>query len=682
MSSVATLTSLAMLKVRRDHEGTDYLDYLLPFVASTIAESNAATVTASDVQRQLKSRFGLTIPLRPVELVLTRLAKQGCLAREFRTFKVLGALPTDGFDMRRAEGARRLRIVVNHLLAFAETQGAAWNDEQAIDAFIRYLGRYSIECLKAYAAGSALPDVAKGGAVATYIVNAFIRNAHDHSTELFEDIMVFVESQMLSNALICNDLQANASRFGDVTFFLDTPLLIGLLGLDGPEPEALHVELMQLIKNLKGRVAVFGHTLEELDQVLTGCIQRFSSPAARSRIILYYRRAGRTATDLEMVRATIDDRLRDLRITVVPTPKHVVQFQIDESALDDAIGDEIEYFTVRALHYDVESIRSIFTLRQGHHHASLERSKAVLVTSNAALARVAYRFGHEHESTREVSTVITEMSLATIAWLKAPMGAPNLPRLEVLSACYAAMKPSRALFEKFIGEVGRLRQAGKINISQHELLRCSVNAHDELMRLTMGDDSRFSGHTVAEVIESVEREIAGKERLKFDVERERFAALASSQRLEVQRRLEAEQGEHERTRFELERLRIRDAERVKACFWRSRKYARYARIAAVTLFVGIAIMNIAAPFLSTQPGLVRQLIAIVAIVATCWDFARKIWSANAVALSQRFETWVAAHLFRRIIDVQGLTHVAPAATLLPPTVEIMGADEETKASVA
>lgn len=666
MTSLATLTSLAMLKVRREHEGTDYLDYLVPFVAYVISKTSSVPFTSAAVQHQLRTEFGLSIPRRPVDLVLSRLVKRGVLARDYGSFTIIGNLPNDGFELRRAEARRRQQIVITRLVRFAQENGATWTDDQAVDAFIRYLSRYSIHCLKAYASGSALPEVPKQGAAVTYLVNAFVANAHATSTELFDDIMVFVESQMLSNALICRDLQANARRFSDITFFLDTPLIIGLLGLDGPEREALGIELLQLIRNLKGKLAVFDHTLDELDQVLAGSIQRFAAPTFRSRIVLQCRRTGQTATDLEIVRASIDERLRTLSISIERTPKNLLQFQIDEQVLEEAISEEIDYFTSRALQYDVKSIRSIYTLREGTHPKSLERAKAVLVTSNTALARVAYHFGREHESSREVSTVVTEMSVAAIAWLKAPMGAPDLPRLEVLSACYAAMKPTRQVFEKFIGEIDRLKQNGRITVGQHELLRCSVNAHDELMRLTMGDDSRFSGRTVTEILETVEEQISAKERAKFDLERAQLRQEATALKDDATSHrsdLERERQEHERTRRQVERLRVREMDRIKATYWAALKSARLIRITSFALLLGLAVGGLLTPLIGHQTGVIRQILSGVAILTAIWDCARRIWGANASSLSERLEAATSMWLFRVLLRIRGLEDVDAAKAI-------------------
>lgn len=70
--------------------------------------------------------------------------------------------------------------------------------------------------------------------------------------------------------------------------------------------------------------------------------------------------------------------------------------------------------------------------------------------------------------------MIADFSLANLAWLKAPLAAPELPRLEVMAACHAALEPPDALWSKYITEIDRLEAQGGITARDHEVLRYSL----------------------------------------------------------------------------------------------------------------------------------------------------------------------------------------------------------------
>jgi hypothetical protein len=244
------------------------------------------------------------------------------------------------------------------------------------------------------------------------------------------------------------------------------------------------------------------------------------------------RRAGKTRSDIALLRSHLEDELASREVLVRQTPPHVRDYQIDELALEAAIGAEIRYMNPRARDFDVKSIRSVYTLREGRAGRRLEDCVAVLVSSNAALAHAAFAFRAENDSDAEVSTVITDYGLGNLAWLKAPLAAPRLPELEVMATCYAAMSPSDALWSRYLREIEKLEKDRRISATDLQFLRSSLRAREELMDLTLGSEAELSGETVAEILTRVKQEVG----LAKDIEilREKQArASAEDDRLAI-----------------------------------------------------------------------------------------------------------------------------------------------------
>ena len=106
-----------------------------------------------------------------------------------------------------------------------------------------------------------------------------------------------------------------------------------------------------------------------------------------------------------------------------------------------------------------------------------------------------------------------------MAWLKAPLGAPAVPMAELLAFSYAALKPPRELFEKYLNEIDRLEQQGKITARDHQLLRSSPLAHAELMNLTLGEEEALTEQSITETLNRVTEEIQREENAKYTSER-------------------------------------------------------------------------------------------------------------------------------------------------------------------
>jgi hypothetical protein len=268
------------------------------------------------------------------------------------------------------------------------------------------------------------------------------------------------------------------------------------------------------------------------------------------------RRSGRTKSDLLLLAGQIDEKLTKAQIEVKQTPQYIKKFQIDETAFGQVLQDEVSYFNPRAREYDINSVRSIYVLRSGTEPGTVERSKAILVSSNSAFARAAYEYGQRHEESREVSSVITDFSLANMAWLKAPMGAPSLPTTEILAFSYAALQPSKELLNKYLTEIERLERQGKITARDHQLLRSSCLAQDELMSLTLGSEDALTEETITETLQRVSSEIKKEESEKLSAEQ-----IAHRQ---TQDNLALERAEKKRV---LERLYWRCSRRAKRYSW-------------------------------------------------------------------------------------------------------------------
>lgn len=541
--STETLTSLAILKVHVD-QGKDYLDYLRPFILHVLAEHKPDRVTATGVQNDIRADFGLEIPERTIQIVLKRLSRQFPLQKEHGFYRIAGALPNTDMDSKKANASRHINAVITGLCEFSKsTAKPISTHDEAVTAICAFLTQFKIPCLRAYLRGTAIPNIEGHDDAQIVLVSKYALNLQQTAPHRFDSFMVVVTGHMLANALLCPDLQNAPKTYKDVTFYLDTPLLVRLLGLEGGQKQAAVKNLVELLLNLGGKVATFAHSREELEKVIKGAALHIESPNGRGAIVAEARRRGTTKSDLLVLAGQIDDKLKEIRVEVQSTPRYIAEFQIDEIAFEKELDDEVSYFNSHAKEYDINSVRSIYVLRKGISPMNIEWSKAILVTSNAGFSRAAFEYGRQHKESCEVSPVITDSSLANIAWLKAPLGAPDLPMTEVLAISYAALQPSTQLLEKYMKEIDKLEQQGKITARDHQLLRSSQLAQDELMNLTLGEEEALNEQTITETLERVTAEIRKEESEKYKAEQSAHRATIEQiakekeEKIQIQKRL-------------------------------------------------------------------------------------------------------------------------------------------------
>lgn len=529
MGSTSTLTSLAMLKVEIDHGG-DYLNYLKPFISQVLYDKKPELITDSGISDLIKEHFGLEIPARTVQIILKRLVKDGALHRESGTFHIK-KLENPDISIRKNEAQRHINSVVSGLISYAKKLGHnSLNEEKAVTAICSFLSEFDIPCLKAYLRGTAIPAITTQRPTDIVLVSEYVLHIQEHDLARFDNFIVLLQGHMIANALLCPDLQNAPKTYNGITFYLDTPLLITILKLDDEHKNRATKETITLLKHLGARIAAFAHSREELERVITGAANYIDDPKARGSIVRVARSRELKKSDLLLSASNIDPELQAAGIEIIETPRYVQDFQIDESAFETVLDDEISYFNDRAREYDINSVRSIYVLRGKINPHSLEKCVAALVTSNSAFSRAAYTYGRTHGNSSDVSSVITDFSLANLAWLKAPMGAPEIPTSELLAYAYAAKQPSKHWLEKYIAEIEKLEKTGKISTRDHQLLRSSVLAQDELMKLTLGEESALQEESITQTLNRVTSEIKLEE-LK-NTQQERKLKIEIQQRLE------------------------------------------------------------------------------------------------------------------------------------------------------
>lgn len=560
----STLTSLAMLKVNID-QGRDYLDYLRPFIQQVLYDHTPDPVTDGAVRDYIRSDFGLEIPARAIQTILKRLAREGKLSRAHGVYSITEKLSSPNIGTEKANAERHIHVVVKKLREFSrDTPRPISSDEEAIKAICGFLLEFNIPCLRAYLRSTAIPAIENHDDVLIVLVSNFVLSILENDRKLFDSFMVVAQGHMLANALLCPDLSQAPQTYKRVTFYFDTPLLVRCLGLEGSERKAAVENLIHLLHNLGANLTTFSHSRDELVRVIRTVSDYIESPIGRGPIVMEARRSGTTKSDLLLLAGDIDNLLDSARINITRTPRYRTEFQIDERAFEHALKDEVTHSNPRALEDDINSVRSIYVLRSGMSPRNVESAKAVLVTSNSGFAQAAFEYGKEHESFRDVSSVITDFSLANMAWLKAPLSTPNLPMTEVIAFSYGALQPSSQLLEKYLAEIDKLEQRGNLTAAHHQLLR-SETALRELMNLTLGEEDALTEQTVTETLERVVAEIKREENEKYQTEK----------------------AAHQLTLEQLESEQARRHEIQSNLYWRCHRQARICAWSVSSMSIGV-----------------------------------------------------------------------------------------------
>ena len=631
-SKTNTLISLAILKVDLDEGFRDYLGYFESFIVSLLRKHQPDPIVASNIATLFQAEYGLRVPEKGVQLILRRLARRKYIKRKDKLYHIAKELPSVDLRTKREKAEQHIEHVYTQLKDYAkENYSVEWTDSDIDKALLGFLSRFAVECIRAYVYSTALPEAPKSSTTDQVIVSNFIHNLYKKQDSTFESIIVLVKGQMYANALICPDLEGIQKNFKKVTFYCDTPVVLSALGFQTEADAAATRELLSLITRLKGRLAIFMHTVDEIDVVLEFAENNIDRPDVSGRILKYFRDSKIRRGDIAIFRGNLTENLQKYSFIIHRTPKHDPEYQIDEATLEKKLRENLSYRSARGAVYDTNSVRSVFTLRRGRIPRRLEDCNAVVVTDNQKFARIAFEHGKSHNSAREVSSVITDYSLANVAWLKAPLGAPGLPEKETLAACYAALEPDVSLWKKYLKELDSLREKGSLNPDEHATLRVSGIASSELMELTQGDEKAFGPDTVPQILTRVKSSLIAEQTQALERVKDTNAILLGQKRA----------------------LELREEHTTKKLFWLSQNVADVLTImlfAVAVLILAVAIFGsviLTATWVQDSRLMTAAVHGLI-LVGGLWAIAKECFGVELIGLRKKINKRIHAVILTRL----------------------------------
>ncbi len=507
-----TLSSLALLKARFEIEQIDHIESFIPFIENAIELGELIDFDAEELKPVLEDEFGLLVPQYTIDLVCNRMKKRGFLKRDQKKFSLVKkSKKIEDFKKDRSFAIKHQNATIKSLIEHTQKNlNIDLSNDEAIDSIYRYIDQYCIECVEAYECSSVVPIRGQARESWRFIVSSYVNSISEKDPAKFEYFLTTVKGRMLANALIGKDLGQVKMKFKATTIFIDTPILLQLLGVLGYKSKDLVVDMIKILIKAKAKLGVFRHNLEELNMILKNAAKELEySTGGYGNVILSLREIGKNSSDITLLRSQVEEIIASHSIEIFSTPEYEKSYQIDEKKLETEMKNAgLFYRNIAAKKADINSVRSIFVLRRNYSPKRIENCRAILLTNNSALSRAAYSYGANHDEIRSVTAIITDYSLVNIVWLKSPMESNDLPENLMVANCFAALRPSDKLWSGFISEIANLKNQDKITAEQHLYLRYELRVREELMNFTLGDEASLNEKQIFQILDRHEQDIA------------------------------------------------------------------------------------------------------------------------------------------------------------------------------
>jgi len=637
-----TLVSLAIIKVNWDKYKKDYLDNFLPLLSTLFVKKNYSFIEEtnegiSKLTEDFKNEFGLIIPFHPMISILNKAKKRGLINKNELKF-----LPTDEiykYDCtdKMDEQAKNYEKVIKDFVEFSKQSfRIELSTEDAENTLLYFLKRHDLEILFATYEKSTLPEV-RTSKQNLFIFSKFVQSLYiTENYSLFKMFLNVVIGHILANVVLYGAEFKDfvEPKLKELNIYLDTRLILRLLGTEGKEIKDIYISLLKDFKTQGLNLFIFSHTYEEIMSILQGCLTWIEKPAydsAKASITLkFFKSQGSKESDVELFINSLDNVLNRNDIKKVGRPNYsdYSQYQIDEKKMQDIIMDVYNYnpeFQLQTdektytIQKDMCSISAIYLLRKGQKPANIKQAKHIFVTTNSSLAYATKRFETEIEYGEGFyfPACVTDTFIGTLIWLRNPNKAVEISQKKIIGEIYSALQPSEELVKQYISEIEKSKESGDITEDDYILLRDSQVAKELLSERTLGDPERFTPKTPNEILDVIKSEAYTK--------------------------YQQEKTRHEKTKKKLEEEREKEKTRSERLDKRAEKVANVSMIALLIIFTGFTIFS----WLNIQ-GLIRWIISSVlllfAIASLCG--LKKI----------TFKRWVKKLILSKIFGVENDEH--------------------------
>lgn len=501
------LIHLALLESLKANEISDEIDLFLPFIAVTLSELPGEEVTPAILQEKFTQSFGITPPISAIQVFMTRAKKRKLLHRENHVF-IPNSSQVDkwknGYHEKKDDIETSLEILRNDFKEFANDHfGKSITDNECDILITEFIEKNisSVASHNRFEKGQLKSKIKN----TDHVTASFISHIHKTKSSTLDHFSRIVKGMVLANYLCLADKIGSKKQFSSITAYLDTPIIIGMLGFSGNQRKKSINEFISLLKKVGIELRLFDKSLDEAEMLLGAWrddLKRKNYKNFNSKTLELLLSQGYDAERLDTEIKLLKSRIEKEGITLVSGFRTNPRYQCDEKALESAISTNFK--DSKNLEHDTICISRVYNLREGKLIGDLNQKMAIFVTPNTGLVNHANEyFKNEIPTKKYIPLVVSEQWMTAIFWLKSPEIFNTLPMDQIIASAYGLLYTDDKFWNSFIDKLQLLESKGQITEDDFTLVRWDSDLlgliHD--VSVDVGED--FTEKDVFEIVEKI-----------------------------------------------------------------------------------------------------------------------------------------------------------------------------------
>jgi hypothetical protein len=529
-----TIKSIALLKVIYERD-KDYMDLFIPFIATLILTMDYRIIEVERICLDFEREFGLIIPYHPMMTLLKRAKKRGLIKIENGAY-IPDHKNLEHFDIstKTFEKTKEIDSLIQRFIGFSkETFNKILTFEDAENILISYIKENDRDIILASQDISLLPNV-DSSKEKKYLIYKFIKNVYDYNYPDYKLITHIISGYTLANCIFFDEPNNYKGKIKGIKIFLDTRILLRLVGLEGHFREISYSEFLQFLKDKGVAFSVFEHTIDEINGIIEDCVNWINNPRYKpslaSPVLRHFVENNYDKESVRLFISKIESFISFNDITTESTPdlNESIEFQINETRLFEIIK---EVYSSSNNYYedpskddvifkDVKSISAIYKLRKGKRPNYLKGSTAIFITTNASLAKANNLYNLESCSNHYcIKECMTDVFLGTVIWSDNPVKFNEFNEKKIIANCVASLMPDEILLRKYTKELERLEKDKHLSPNELYFMKTHKIVNEYLVQMTFNDDENFYDKLPEEILKEIKSGIEKESQKKVEEEK-------------------------------------------------------------------------------------------------------------------------------------------------------------------
>jgi hypothetical protein len=626
-----SLLSLCLVNTLWHKYKKTYVDNFVPLLTTTLMKYHYHKVENDNIQSLMDNffaDFGISLTQAATLTILQKCKKKGVVRRLGKSYYI-NEEAASKFDISNdleINTRKQNRLLADFKEFYKSETGETISDDVVLNLVLSFIKNNDVGLFLFSDSNEANllpePKLPHDNKRYKYLFNKYISKIYSENKEIFRILIEIALGSIATNALLFSFSNQTSQSIKDCEIYLDTSLILQLIGADEKEISNSVSLLLDSINSNGAKLKIYTHTYDECQENLEASLNWVESinfdPVKANRTSLFFRQEGYKKSDIELIIASLDRVLKEKGILVEQAPSYTYETTlIDEKRLQAIFEEEIikKDRSFQAANYkrrtlrDIASICATSRLRYGIRHIqTIKDAKYIFVTTNGALSFANYRYNKEaHRNRRnEMLECVSDVFLGTYLWINTPQIADMVNSFKIMAVALSAIKPDPEMEAALKNEAKKLLDRGNITKDDYFMVTSSHLIKDLLSDRYFANASIITESSLYGMLDEIKERIIGEQEVKIDEVNKRFYE-------EKQKREEVEKkATEDKKRYDSMIVALETTAKVNA----DRKSKKKVIILKILLFLMIVTPLIPAFFVSKLLLIISGLFAGISVLSS------------------------------------------------------------------